>query len=55
MDAITTVTFEEIQGNKTKLTIRMRFDRPEVRDRYVKAGMSDGWAQSMEKLVALVT
>ncbi|HVS27507.1 MAG TPA: SRPBCC domain-containing protein [Burkholderiales bacterium] len=43
------VTFAE-QGGKTKLTIRTRFESVAIRDAMLKMGMSEGWAQSLERL-----
>lgn len=49
LEALTTVTFEEY-GGKTTLTIRLRFESAAVRDALLKLGMSQGWAQSLERL-----
>jgi uncharacterized protein YndB with AHSA1/START domain len=48
-----TVTFEDLDG-KTKLTIRALFPTAVARDAFLKIGMSEGWAQSLERLEALV-
>jgi uncharacterized protein YndB with AHSA1/START domain len=48
-----TVTFEELDG-KTKLTIRALFPTAATRDAFLKIGMSEGWAESLERLDALV-
>jgi uncharacterized protein YndB with AHSA1/START domain len=53
LEALSTVTCEE-QGDKTKLTIRLRFDSAAVRDALLRIGMSEGWSQSLERLAALV-
>jgi uncharacterized protein YndB with AHSA1/START domain len=45
-----TITFEEIETNKTKVTIKDKFDSDEVRDAYLKTGMKEGWAESFDKL-----
>jgi uncharacterized protein YndB with AHSA1/START domain len=49
LEALTTVTFEE-HGGKTRLTIRLRFESPEVRGLLEKLGMAEGWSQSLERL-----
>jgi uncharacterized protein YndB with AHSA1/START domain len=48
-----TITFEE-QGAKTKLTIRTHFASAADRNVFMKTGMTDGWAQSLERLEKLV-
>ncbi len=53
LEALTTVTFEALD-NKTKLTIRLRFDSAAIRDALLKNGMSQGWSQTLERLEALL-
>jgi uncharacterized protein YndB with AHSA1/START domain len=48
-----TVTFEDL-GSKTRLTVRTRFETAEIRDSMMKMGMTDGWAQSMERLAEVI-
>jgi uncharacterized protein YndB with AHSA1/START domain/DNA-binding transcriptional ArsR family regulator len=48
-EVISTVTFEERDG-KTTLTIRTQFESPAIRDMFLKIGMAEGWAQSLERL-----
>jgi uncharacterized protein YndB with AHSA1/START domain len=48
-EMLQTVTFED-QGGKTKLTVRTRFNSTAIRDAMVKMGMSEGWAQSLDRL-----
>ncbi len=50
----TTVTFEEIGNDQTKITISEKFDSDEVRDAYFKTGMNEGWAESLDKLEELL-
>lgn len=50
-EALNTVTFEEHDG-KTTLTIRTLFESVAVRDAMLKMGMSEGWAQSLDRLEA---
>ncbi len=52
-EVVSTVTFEEI-GARTKLTVRIRFDSPEIRNAFVKLGMNEGWSQSLDCLAALL-
>jgi uncharacterized protein YndB with AHSA1/START domain len=51
---VMTITFEEIDANKTKVTIKDKFDSDEVRDAYFKMGMKEGWAESFDKLEELL-
>ena len=51
---VMTITFEEIEPNKTKVTIKDKFDSDEVRDAYLKMGMKEGWAESFDKLDELL-
>lgn len=53
LEIVATTTFEE-QGDKTKLTIRLRFESDAVRDALLKIGMNEGWSQSLERLEAVV-
>jgi uncharacterized protein YndB with AHSA1/START domain len=48
-----TITFEDL-GSKTRLTIRTRFETPEIRDAMMKMGMTDGWSQSLERLTEVI-
>lgn len=48
-----TVTFEDL-GAKTRLTVRTRFESPEIRDAMLKMGMTDGWTQSFERLAEVI-
>jgi uncharacterized protein YndB with AHSA1/START domain len=50
---LTTVTFAD-EGKKTRVTIRQRFDRIDLRDNAIKVGMYEGWSGSFEKLDDLV-
>ena len=49
-----TVTFEKF-GDKTRLTIRSRFDSAKIRDGMVKMGMTEGWSQSLERLMTCIS
>ncbi|EQA46344.1 hypothetical protein LEP1GSC050_0167 [Leptospira broomii serovar Hurstbridge str. 5399] len=49
LDSIVTVTFEDYEEKKTKLTIRSRFESNMVRDGFKKTGMVEGWTQSLER------
>ena len=48
-EMLETVTFED-ESNKTKLTIRIRFESTEIRDSMLKMGMKDGWSLSLDRL-----
>ena len=52
-EMLTRVTFEPFEG-KTRLTVRTRFESPEIRDAMVKLGMNEGWSQSLEGLGGLL-
>ncbi|MEP7236145.1 MAG: SRPBCC domain-containing protein [Ignavibacteriota bacterium] len=54
LHSVTTVIFEEIGDDKTKVTISEKFDSDEVRDAYFKTGMKEGWAESLDKLEELL-
>ncbi|EPG72559.1 hypothetical protein LEP1GSC058_0900 [Leptospira fainei serovar Hurstbridge str. BUT 6] len=49
LDSVVTVTFEDHEKKKTKLTIRSRFESDTVRDGFKKMGMVEGWTQSLER------
>ena len=49
-----TVTFEELGSSKTRVTVRTRFETPEIRNAMLKMGMTDGWAQSLERLAEVI-
>jgi len=48
-----TIHFDDL-GSKTRLTVVTRFETPEIRDAMMKMGVSDGWAQSLERLAEVV-
>jgi uncharacterized protein YndB with AHSA1/START domain len=54
LHSVMTITFEEIEKDKTKVTVRDTFDSDEVRDAYFKMGMKEGWAESLDKLEELL-
>ncbi len=54
LHSVMSVIFEEIEKNKTKVTITSTFDSDEVRDAYFKTGMKEGWAESLDKLEELL-
>ncbi len=54
LEALSTVTFDELEG-KTKLTIRTRFESAAIRDLLLKIGMDEGWSQSLERLMTVVS
>lgn len=53
LPSITTVTFDDLDG-KTRLMLRTRFASAAVRDAMIKFQMSEGWAQSLQRLEALL-
>jgi uncharacterized protein YndB with AHSA1/START domain len=52
-EMLDTVIFEDL-GAKTRLTVRTQFETPEIREAMLKMGMTDGWAQSLERLADVV-
>lgn len=52
-EVITTVTFTDADG-KTRVTVHMRFETPELRDGHVSAGMDSGWSESFVSLAELL-
>jgi uncharacterized protein YndB with AHSA1/START domain len=50
---LTTVTFAD-EGRGTRVTIRQRFARADIRDNVVKIGIAEGWSSSFEKLDDIV-
>jgi uncharacterized protein YndB with AHSA1/START domain len=50
---LTTVTFEELD-DKTRLTVRIRFDSTAIRDAFLKMGMTEGWSLSLDRLEELL-
>ena len=48
-----TITFEDL-GAKTRVTVRARFETPEIRDAMLTMGICDGWVQSLERLAEVV-
>ena len=48
-DVMWDISFAEKDG-KTTVTIKTTFEWKEVRDKFVKLGMVEGWSQSFEKL-----
>ncbi len=53
LEGLVTVTFDDI-CNRTKLTVRIRFESATIRDALLKIGMSDGWSQTLERLGTIV-
>lgn len=49
-----TVTFEEVEGGKTKVTTRSVFDSPEDMDGMLQSGMEDGATETWDRLEELV-
>src|SRR5258708_3568125 len=52
-ELLQTTTFEEV-GGRTKLTIRIHFESPAIRDAMLKMGMTEGWSQSLDRLAEQV-
>jgi len=49
LEMLQTVTFEKLD-EKTRLSIRTRFESRAIRDAMLKMGMTEGWTQSLERL-----
>lgn len=52
LDALQTVTFEDLGGGRTRLSSRTRFETAALRDRMLAVGMQQGWSSSLDKLAA---
>jgi uncharacterized protein YndB with AHSA1/START domain len=48
-EMVMTVTIEPMQG-QTRLTVRIRFQSPAIRDAMLKMGIAEGWSQSLDRL-----
>jgi uncharacterized protein YndB with AHSA1/START domain len=53
-EALVTTTFEE-HGGRTTLTLTMSFESQDVRDQVLLTGMTDGMAQSYDRLDELLS
>ena len=53
-DLLQTVTFTEHDGHTT-LTIRTRFQSPDLRNAFLQIGMREGWHESLDSLSALLS
>jgi uncharacterized protein YndB with AHSA1/START domain len=49
-EAVETVTFEAVEGGKTRVTDTTRFQNREDRDGMLQSGMEEGAAESIERL-----
>jgi len=54
LEMLQTVVFERL-GDKTRITIRTRFESAAIRDAAVRMGMNEGWSQSLESLAGCVS
>lgn len=54
VESITTVEFEALPGDRTRLRLTTRTPNDRVRDGLFASGMSEGWAESFEKLDSLL-
>jgi uncharacterized protein YndB with AHSA1/START domain len=53
-EAIETVTFEEAEGGKTRMTDHLLFETREERDGMLNSGMEEGAAETVDRLVELL-
>jgi uncharacterized protein YndB with AHSA1/START domain len=53
-EAITTVTYEEIEKGKTKLTSTILHDSRQSRDGHLQSGMEPGMRETMDRLAELL-
>jgi len=53
-EAIETVTFEEAEGGKTRMTDHMLFESREERDGMLNSGMEEGAAETVDRLAELL-
>src|SRR5205809_3798266 len=54
-EAVETVTFEEAEGGKTRMTDHLLFESREERDGMLNSGMEEGGAESIERLAELLS
>jgi uncharacterized protein YndB with AHSA1/START domain len=54
-EALSIVAFDDVGGDRTRLTIRQRFSSPAVRNAMLQQGMNEGWTQSLERLERLLS
>jgi uncharacterized protein YndB with AHSA1/START domain len=54
-EVIETVTFEQVEGGKTRMTDHMRFASRADRDGMLSSGMEEGGAETIERLGELLT
>lgn len=52
-EMVQTTLFENL-GEKTRLTLRTRFNSAEIRNAMVKMGMTEGWSQSLDRLAGIL-
>ena len=53
-EAVETVTFEEAEGGKTRMTDHMLFETREERDGMLNSGMEEGAAETIDRLAELL-
>ena len=53
-EAVETVTFEEAEGGKTRMTDHLLFETREERDGMLNSGMEEGAAETIDRLVELL-
>jgi uncharacterized protein YndB with AHSA1/START domain/predicted enzyme related to lactoylglutathione lyase len=54
LNLLMTATFES-QADRTRLTVKIRFDSNTLRDSMAKLGMGQGWSQSLDRLDLLLS
>lgn len=54
LDSVVTITFEDLGGGKTRITVSSLFKTKKIRNGFADTGMVEGWTQSLEKLEALL-
>jgi uncharacterized protein YndB with AHSA1/START domain len=52
--SLETVTLEDIDNGKTKMTDRILFETVEDRDGMLRSGMESGWAETMDRFARLL-
>jgi len=53
-EAVETVTFEEAEGGKTRMTDHLLFETREERDGMLNSGMEEGAAETIDRLAELL-
>jgi uncharacterized protein YndB with AHSA1/START domain len=51
---VQTVSFDVVDAQRTRLTVRMRMVSTQILERMVEIGIHEGWSESLERLDAVL-